>query len=77
MVEFVVGSSTELSTVLGGSHSKLDIISASTDDKSALSMLAMCTSLEALKTTWGMLTEDEKTLATVTAKKEELKTKLK
>ena len=37
MVEFVVGSSTELSTVLGGSHSKLDIISASTDDKSALS----------------------------------------
>jgi hypothetical protein len=36
-LEFITGSSTELSVVMGGSSTKVDIISASTDDKSALS----------------------------------------
>lgn len=35
--EFITGSTTELSTVMSGSSTKVDVISASTDDKSALS----------------------------------------
>jgi len=40
-------------------------------------MLGECKTLEDLKTTWGELQPNEKTLPTVLAKKEELKTKLK
>jgi len=61
----------------GGIKVKYALPTNKTDDKPALAMLNMCNSLESLKVTWGALEPNEKTLPTVLAKKEELKTKLK
>jgi hypothetical protein len=56
---------------------KKHIPTNNTDDKTALAMLNECKTLAELKNTWGALSDNEKTLATVLAKKESLKTKLK
>jgi len=48
-----------------------------TSDVEALGKLNKCKTLDELKNTWGTFSDGEKTLPTVLAKKEELKTKLK
>jgi len=61
----------------GGIKVKYVLPSNETDDKSALEKLTKCKSLEDLKNVWTSLLPNEKTLPTVLAKKESLKTKLK
>lgn len=61
----------------GGIKVKYTLPENKTDDSVALSMLQDCKDLNELKETWLALTDSEKTLPTVLAKKEELKTKLK
>jgi hypothetical protein len=61
----------------GGIKVKYVLPTNNTDDKGALAMLNECKTLAELKNTWGALSDNEKTLPTVLAKKESLKTKLK
>jgi hypothetical protein len=61
----------------GGIKVKYVLPTNTTDDKGALAMLNECKTLAELKNTWGALSDNEKTLPTVLAKKESLKTKLK
>lgn len=63
--------------VTGGIRVKYKLPENPADDKEALKMLSLCDNLESLKVTWDVLSADEKKLATVLAKKEELKNKLK
>lgn len=63
--------------ITGGIRVKYKLPVNPADDKNALTTLGMCTSLEALSVAWKALTADERKLATVIAKKEELKNKLK
>lgn len=63
--------------VTGGIRVKYKLPENTADDKLALEKLNLCNSLESLSVAWKMLSADEKKLATVIAKKDELKAKLK
>jgi hypothetical protein len=63
--------------VVGGIRVKYQLPINTATDTNALALLDNCSSLDGLQSTWMSLSADEKKLATVIAKKETLKNKLK
>lgn len=63
--------------VTGGIRVKYKLPENTADEVYAMEQLATCKTLEDLKTVWLKLSSDEKKLATVLAKKEQLKNTLK
>jgi hypothetical protein len=63
--------------VVGGVRLRKPMNVPQVSDTQAMIELAKCRTLDELKTTWELLTQAEKNLPTVMAKKETLKTTLK